>query len=154
MKKVLGLLLVSLFISGGDLVFAQGRGRGPKPPTKDDKAEIHGDHGRRARERDGVAIDRDRYRHVIVDYYRGGLPPGLAKRDELPPGLRKQLRERGTLPPGLEKRLVVVPAPLVRRLPPVPAPYGRYFLGSDLVILDRQRHVILEIIPDVVPSWY
>ncbi len=30
-----------------------------------------------------------------------GLPPGLAKRDELPPGLEKQLEKNGTLPPGL-----------------------------------------------------
>ena len=33
-----------------------------------------------------------------------GLPPGLAKRDHLPPGLQKHLDRRGTLPPGLAKR--------------------------------------------------
>src|SRR5690606_37311777 len=32
------------------------------------------------------------------------LPPGLAKRDELPPGLAKQLARNGHLPPGLERR--------------------------------------------------
>ena len=30
-----------------------------------------------------------------------GLPPGLAKKDKLPPGLRKQLDETGALPSGL-----------------------------------------------------
>jgi len=29
--------------------------------------------------------------------YRGDLPPGLAKKDRLPPGLERQLRVRGTL---------------------------------------------------------
>ena len=39
-------------------------------------------------------------------YYRTeGLPPGLAKRDELPPGLQKHVRERGSLPPGLQKKV-------------------------------------------------
>lgn len=33
-----------------------------------------------------------------------GLPPGLAKREKLPPGLERQLKERGTLPPGLQRR--------------------------------------------------
>ena len=42
---------------------------------------------------------------VILDYYRpgGGLPPGLAKRGDLPPGLEKQLRRKGTLPPVVLK---------------------------------------------------
>ncbi len=34
-----------------------------------------------------------------------GLPPGLAKKDHLPPGLQKHLWKRGSLPPGLQKRL-------------------------------------------------
>lgn len=35
----------------------------------------------------------------------GGLPPGLAGRDRLPPGLERQLRETGSLPPGLQRQL-------------------------------------------------
>src|SRR3972149_345043 len=31
------------------------------------------------------------------------MPPGLAKRDELPPGLQMQIVKNGTLPPGLAK---------------------------------------------------
>ncbi len=39
-------------------------------------------------------------------YYRNeGLPPGLAKREQLPPGLQKHVRERGSLPPGLQKKV-------------------------------------------------
>ncbi len=39
-------------------------------------------------------------------YYEGrGLPPGLAKRDQLPPGLEKHLLKHGSLPPGLQKKI-------------------------------------------------
>ncbi len=39
-------------------------------------------------------------------YYGGrGLPPGLAKRDRLPPGLEKHLLKHGSLPPGLQKKI-------------------------------------------------
>jgi len=36
---------------------------------------------------------------------REGLPPGLAKRDRLPPGLEKHLLKHGSLPPGLQKKV-------------------------------------------------
>jgi hypothetical protein len=142
MKNVLRLVLALVLVSSGHQVFAQGRGHGPKHQGKKDNV---------AREGDVVAIDRDGHRRVIVDYYRQGLPPGLAKRDDLPPGLRRQLHERGTLPPGLQKRLIVVPAPLDRRLPRIPVQSRRYFVGDDLIVIDPQRNVILGIIPDVLP---
>lgn len=144
-KRVLGLLLLPLLIGGGDSALAQGRGHGPKPKVKHEK------HVTTEHERHAVAIDRDGHRRVIVDYYRDGLPPGLARREQLPPGLRMQLRERGTLPPGLQKRLIVVPAPLGRRLPPIPTSSRRYFVGNDLIVIDPQRNVILGIVPDVLP---
>ena len=97
-----------------------------------------------------VVIDRDGHVRVIRDYGRGGsLPPGLAKREALPPGLQKQLRERGELPPGLQKRLIPVPPPLIARLPPVPRYYERYFAGEDLIIVDTRTHRIAAIIRDV-----
>lgn len=73
----------------------QGRGQGPKA-EKAKKAEKKRDDKRDDRQ-DAVAVDRDRYVRVIREHERGGsLPPGLAKRDSLPPGLRRQLRARGT----------------------------------------------------------
>jgi len=50
------------------------------------------------------------------------LPPGLAKKDRLPPGLEKQLERRGTLPPGLQRKSVPAPSSWsvgCHRLPPV-----------------------------------
>lgn len=99
------------------------------------------------------AADRDQDdRRIIREYYTSNaLPPGLAKRDELPPGLRKQLRERGTLPPGLQKRLTPVPRPLGGRLPSLPRYYSRYFAERDLVVVDSRTNRIVSITPDVFP---
>lgn len=130
----------------------QGRGRGPGKAQKADKADRKAD--RKAEKNDDrnrpIVVDRDSHRRVIREYGRGGsLPPGLAKRHSLPPGLRKQLRERGTLPPGLRKHLVLVEGPIVTRLPPVPAYYHRYFAGDDLIVVDTRTNRIVAILLDV-----
>lgn len=97
-----------------------------------------------------VAIDRDGDRRIVRDYYRtNGLPPGLAKRQSLPPGLQKQLHERGELPPGLQRRLTAVPSPLTARLPGLPPYYSRYFAGSDMLVVDTRSNRIVSVIPDI-----
>ena len=135
----------------------QGRGRGQakkaekaerKADKKDEKADRKDD--KRDAKTRTIVVDRDGHVRVIRDYAHGGsLPPGLAKREALPPGLRKQLRERGELPPGLQKRLIPVPAPLVVRLPAVPPYYQRYFGGDDLIVVDTRTNRVVAIIPDV-----
>lgn len=127
-----------------------------KRHDKHDKRDVIRDDHRDDRpdsRRDGpnervVVIDRDGHTRIIRDYGRN-LPPGLAKRESLPPGLRRQLRERGTLPPGLQKRLVLVPADLGARLPDVPTYYTRYFAGDDLIIIDTRTNTIAAIVRDI-----
>ena len=134
----------------------QGRGRGSdKKVEKAEKHEHKADH--KDAKKDGkksgpgsVVVDRDGHIRIIREYAHGGsLPPGLAKRESLPPGLRRQLIENGALPPGLQKRLVLVPAPLGARLPPVPAYYRRYFAGDDLIVVDTRTNRVIAIIRDV-----
>src|SRR4026207_2323497 len=84
--------------ASGAATQGRGRGQGAKP-GKIEKTE-------KAAKKDGKSeafvVDRDGQVRVIRECGRGGsLPPGLAKRQPLPPGLRSQLRERGELPPGL-----------------------------------------------------
>ena len=99
-----------------------------------------------------LVIDRDGHYRVVREFYAGrSLPPGLAKRESLPPGLSKQLRERGRLPPGLQKRLRPVPPELASRLPPVPPYYRRYFADRDLIIVDSRTNRIAALIRGVVP---
>ena len=140
------VLAVALAIAPSSAV-AQGRGHGHAKPDKKHNGPTHS-HDAPAHE--AVAFDRDGHVRVIHEYaHAGTLPPGLAKRQSLPPGLRAQIHERGALPPGLQKRLIAVPAPLATRLPPVPPYYHRYFAGDDLVVLDDHTHRIVAFVPDV-----
>ena len=158
-----GWLLASMLALAASSVpaFAE---KGPKHQKKEGQEKHEGsghkkhDNGKaghdvaRAGSRDIVVIDTDGHRRTIHEYYANpSLPPGRAKRDSLPPGLRKQLRERGQLPPGLQKRLTPVPTALSGRLPTVPPYYTRYFGGRDLVIVDTRTNRIVSVLRDVVP---
>ncbi len=93
-------------------------------------------------------------RVLIKDWFRvhgrKGLPPGLAKRDQLPPGLAKQLRERGTLPPGLQKKLHPLPIELERQLHRLPTGYKRVILGGNIILMEEKTAVIYDILRDVI----
>jgi hypothetical protein len=136
---------------------AQGPGQAKKADKvekKIDKIEKKADKADDKRKKDdgkdakAVVVDRDGHVRVFREY-RGSLPPGLAKRESLPPGLRNQLRERGELPPGLQKRLVPVPGTWVARLPAVPPYYSRYFAGDDFIVVDTRTNRIVAIARDV-----
>ena len=42
-----------------------------------------------------------------------------------------------------------LPIELARRLPDLPAPYTRLTLGADVVLVNRDSHAILDVIPQV-----
>ena len=152
--RTLAFLLALALVPAGSAVAAQGRGQEKKAEKADkskkadkpDKAEHKNDAQPKA-----VVVDRDGHARVIREYaHAGSLPPGLAKREALPPGLSKQLHENGELPPGLDKRWVAVPEPWTRRLPPVPDYYRRYFAGNDLIVVDSRTNRIAAIVRDVL----
>lgn len=79
-----------------------------------------------------------------------GLPPGLAKRDQLPPGLQRQLERNGRLPSGLAKR--DLPADLMSRLPKRANNQDVTLVEGDVVLLDKATGIILDVIKDVVTN--
>lgn len=82
-----------------------------------------------------------RDRAVIEDYYRDRLPPGLAKRgNALPPGLARHER----LPSGLRSR--GLPASLEGRLAPLPGPYVRLRVDGAVVLVNRDTRVVLDVV--------
>jgi Ni/Co efflux regulator RcnB len=94
--------------------------------------------------------DREAMRKWYDDHEHGhgrgqGLPPGLAKRDQLPPGLERQLVVRGELPPGLRKKIQRCPEELERRLPPPPRDCEHVVIGGHIVLLNRKTFVVLDI---------
>lgn len=93
-------------------------------------------------------------RRLIRDYFTttpaSALPPGLAKRDRLPPGLAAQVERNGVLPPGLSGQ--ALPDDLTRRLPRRAAEIDRVVVGSDVLLIERGTRLILDILEDVIAS--
>jgi hypothetical protein len=84
----------------------------------------------------------------VHDWYSGHgdhLPPGLAKKDRLPPGLERQLVVRGTLPPGLQKRIQPCPPELVRYFPPPPPDCAHVLIGGHVVLLNRRTNLVVDV---------
>jgi hypothetical protein len=81
---------------------------------------------------------------------RAGLPPGLAKRQELPPGLQRHLEKNGQLPPGLQKQAQPLPPDLEVHLPRLPRGYKRVVIGGHIILLEERRATVVDIIRDVI----
>ena len=52
------------------------------------------------------------------------------------------------LDPG--QRPAPLPSALNAKLTHLPAPYTRYILGADVVLVNRDTHAILDVIPQIV----
>ncbi len=113
--------------------FGQGRGNGKEKgmgKAKENKIER--------------AHNRDDDVRIVHEYFvnTSNLPPGLAKRQTLPPGLEGQLVVKGKLPPGLAKKMQPVPVILTRQLVILPSTQRRVIIGNQLVVLDRTNHIL------------
>jgi hypothetical protein len=134
-----GIVLVSV-LAVVPAAMAQGRGRGAnttQTPAATSTVVAVGGFGREER-------------RIIVDWFSDsrnlqGLPPGLAKREQLPPGLQRQLVKNGHLPPGLEKKIIPLPEVLEVRLPPLPETQKRVFIGGNIVLMNSSTSVIIDI---------
>lgn len=134
---IAAFLAVSIAFSGSALADDHGKGHGRGHEKHDE------DRG----------YDRDRYygdreSHAAHEWYASHhdhLPPGLAKRDRLPPGLERQLVRRGTLPSGWQRRMYACPPELERRLPPPPPNCAHVLIGANLVLVNRKTNVVVDI---------
>ena len=82
---------------------------------------------------------------------RSGLPPGLAKRETLPPGLEKQLQPKGTLPPGLQKKIQPLPFELERQLTVLSTGYRRVVVAGNVILMNPTTGLIYDIVRNVIP---
>jgi Ni/Co efflux regulator RcnB len=112
--------------------------KGNSNSNKDHGYKDHG-HGH------GYDVRDHEVMHGWYQSHRGNLPPGLAKKDRLPPGLERQLELRGTLPPGLRGRIYAVPVDLERELPPPPPHCEHVFIGGHVVLLNRTTFVVVDV---------
>ena len=139
------ILCVSAAIAlTGGTARAQGNSQGHGHGHGHDK-----DHHDKDRDHRGYYSDHDRddIDHWYRDHEeRRDLPPGLAKRDELPPGLERQLVVRGQLPPGLRRKMHPCPPELVRELPPPQTDCAHVLIGGHIVLLNRRTNIVLDIV--------
>lgn len=95
-------------------------------------------------------------RTIIKDWFGNstnlsGLPPGLAKREKLPPGLERQLRERGKLPPGLQKKIQPLPPTLEKQLRILPTGYRRAVIAGNVIMMNEKTAMVYDIVRNVIP---
>lgn len=126
---------------------AQGNGHGHDKHDRDDDNDHGHGHGK------GHDQDHNRYsdhdRDTARDWYRthhSHLPPGLAKRDRLSPGLERQLVVNGTLPPGLRRRMQPCPRELEVMLPPPPPNYAHVVIGGNVVLMNRVSFQVADVV--------
>jgi Ni/Co efflux regulator RcnB len=137
------------------MAVAQGNGHGHDKHDRDDDRgrghEREEGHGHGHGEGHGHGNGHGRYHdhdRDIHDWYRTHylhLPPGLAKRDRLPPGLERQLIVNGTLPPGLRGRMQPCPHELEVMLPPPEPGYRHVFIGGNLVLVNRVNFQVADV---------
>jgi len=146
-KKWLCLVAAAAFALSTQTLLAQGEGHGhgrghEKHADRDDD---------RRDDRGGDWDEHHSYREhdrELHDWYRGHhdhLPPGLAKRDALPPGLERQLIVRGTLPLGLRGYMHPCPVEVVQYLPPAPEGYMHTVIGGHIALVNRRTFFVLDV---------
>jgi len=88
--------------------------------------------------------DRGEIRNWYAENHRH-LPPGLARREYLPPAMESQLVIHAAFPVALESRVVAVPPDLDRRMAPPPPDCERVIIGGHIVLRNRSTRVIVDI---------
>lgn len=78
---------------------------------------------------------------LMRDYY-------AKKHKASPPRAARRLDRGDSLPAGFEKR--ALPPELERRLAKLPAGYTRYLCGPDVVLVDRKRGLVVDVVFNVV----
>ena len=132
---------IVLCLVSGQCAIAQGNSQGHgngKGHNKQDDDGRNEDHG--------YYYGHDKEIHIWYSGHAGNLPPGLAKKDQLPPGLEKQLVRNGTLPPGLQRRIEPCPRDLERYLPPPPPDCSHILIGGHIVLLNRKTNVVVDFV--------
>jgi hypothetical protein len=148
-RLLAGLLVATVMMPG--MSWAQGKGNA-KAPAKQDGQSV----GDKVREVMPASqpVFATREITLIQSYFKtnlSGLPPGLAKRETLPPGLQKQLERNGTLPPGLQKKIQPLPVDLERQLSAIDTGYRRVVVAGNVILMNPTTGLIYDIIRNVIP---
>jgi len=105
----------------------------------------------RDRHVDVRVVFSDRDTAYIRDYYKPrhphGYPPGLAKKDKVPPGHAMKLRRGEPMPQ--DYRWQPLPRDLDDRLSRLPDGYVRVVVGADIGILNVRTRILVDLLEDL-----
>lgn len=96
-------------------------------------------------ERRVLSVDREEIQRYFARY-RETLPPGLARRDPLPPGVVEHLMRGETLPPGLEGEIQTLPRALEVRLTALDVSLQRGYVDGRVLVWERKTRRLVEVI--------
>ena len=141
-------IMVFVLTAGAFDGMAQGKSKGRSEPVKNNAPAPAA-----TAKASNSAFGTDEVR-IIREWFSNsanlnGLPPGLAKREQLPPGLQKQLAKNGKLPPGLEQKIQPMPRDLEIRLPRLPDGRKRIVIAGNVILLDERTSTIVDILQNV-----
>ncbi len=148
MRLVTCFIIIAALSAGSAGLAAQGKGKGKAAQSNADGTSYASDHG------NSVAVNvsfGSNDQRVIQTWFAEpqnmkGLPPGLAKKETLPPGLQQHLARNGQLPPGLQKRIQPLPPALEVKLSPLPEGRRRVFINGNILLLDERKNLILDVL--------
>jgi hypothetical protein len=148
-SRIASAVLITI-LGVASLAFSQGNG---KSKDKVEASQTAGDKIRTVLP-PSEPVFSSREVSIIQGYFKtnlNNLPPGLAKRETLPPGLEKQLVRNGTLPPGLQKKIQPLPLQLERQLTAVPTGYRRVVVAGNVILMNPMTGLIYDIVRNVIP---
>ena len=148
-KSALVWFAIACLAAGLAAAGSQSQGKEKKKDKQNKKAAAASDSGVQIEVSFSIGEKNTIREWFSDDNNLSGLPPGLAKREELPPGLQKHLVKNGTLPPGLQKKLQPLPPDLESRLSPLPDGSRRVILSGSVILLGEKTAKIFDIIEDV-----
>jgi hypothetical protein len=125
---------------------SQGRGRGSQPAQESNTGATASKVSNNAFADMDVKIIREWFSKPAN---LQGLPPGLAKKESLPPGLDKQLQKNGSLPPGLQQKIQPLPPVLEVQLTKLPEGQKRVAIAGSIVLMNSKTSIIIDILTKV-----
>ena len=148
MRLVSSLIIILTLAAGSPRLTAQGKGRGRAAQGNAEVESQGNDHGNSLSVSVSIGGNDERLIRTWFSEPRNmqGLPPGLAKKESLPPGLQRQLVRNGQLPPGLQKRIQPLPPTLEAKLTPLPEGRRRVFINGSIVLLDQRKGLVLDVL--------
>jgi hypothetical protein len=144
--RFLAILLIATAMAASPQGNSQGRGRGAQPAQESKPAASNAKSSANGFADVDVKIIRQWFSNPAN---LNGLPPGLAKRETLPPGLEKQLLKNGTLPPGLQQKIQPLPPALEVQLIKLPEGQKRVAISGNIILMNSKSGLMIDILAKV-----